>query len=322
MPPTCGCSLVLGRVRNGQDDINMKITDLIKLGNKALKMFDEHIVDMSSEPPTRAYVKWFITKLEVSESTRRSESSSEVFEKPDWSMIVYSFFEQKVKPLPEFKKLNQSIATKYKKNINKLAKCSTELGQVAIWLRNFIVRLINEKLEGKITQDSLIEYASLFKSELELSLYEFKYIYYLDGIFIISKSIQINDNVVIRKTQPTDLEYTKDVFIDTPRPLHSTNLPSSIIELEMSSGNETECHEYADRLFNALRLYKLGSIYSLKLVSNKKTIIWPSIQGQSWSQTRYNTHRKYTVTRKEVDIFVKFIATIEEKLNFDKAEKE
>lgn len=62
----------------------MKVTDLIKLGKKALSMFDKYVADMRIEPPMRAYVRWFTTKLEVSETTSLSEASSEVIEKADW----------------------------------------------------------------------------------------------------------------------------------------------------------------------------------------------------------------------------------------------
>jgi hypothetical protein len=293
----------------------MNITDLIKLGKKALSMFDKYVADMGIEPPIRVYVRWFITNLELSETTRRSEASSEVIEKPDWSKTVYDFVEQNVKPLPEFEKLNQSIAKKYKKNINKITKGSNEVSQVASWLQTFIVRLLYEKLEGKITQDSLIEYASLFKSELEISPYELKYVYYLDGLFIKAKSIQINDNVLIRKTQAKDLEYTRDIFIEGSMTPYM-NIPSSILEIEMYTRDETECHKYVNKLFNAFRLYRLGSVYSKILVSDKKTIIWPVSGGRSWSQTNYTAHRKYTITKQEVDMFTNFITTIEPQLDF------
>lgn len=234
---------------------------------------------------------------------------------------MYDFVEQKVKPLTEFQKLNQAIAKEYKKNINKLAKGSDELKQVALWLRTFIVRLIYEKLEGKVTNDSLIEYASLFKSELELSPSEFKHVYYLDGIFIKGKSIRINDNVVVRKTRAKDLEYTVDIFLGSARPPHM-HTPSSILEIKMSTRDETECCKYAGRLFNALRLYKLGSVHSMMQVSNKNTIIWPLGASQSWGHTQYTADRKYTVTRNEVNIFIRFVNAIEERLNFNKDEKE
>ena len=125
----------------------MKLSDLISLGKETLSMFDEYIIDMNIKPPMRAYVRRFPTKLDVSETTRRCEWSSEFIQKPDWSMVVLSFVEQKVEPLPKFQELNQSIAKKYKKNINTLAMGSNELDQGAYWLEGFLQRLIYDKLE-------------------------------------------------------------------------------------------------------------------------------------------------------------------------------
>jgi hypothetical protein len=143
----------------------------------------------------------------------------------------------------------------------------------------------------------------------------------LDGVFIAPNTIQINDHVVIRKTQGKDLEYTRDIFLESSMPPHMT-VPSSILEIEMSTRDETECPKYTDRLFNALRLYRLGSIYSMMQMSSKKTIMWPLGTSRSWSHTQYSAHKKYTVTRQEADDFVRFINTIDERLNFSKDEKE
>lgn len=299
----------------------MKVTDLITLGKKSIALFDEYLTNMNIEPPTRVYVRHFLTELEVSESACKSQGSTEIIQKPEWTKIVYDFVEQKVKPLQEFEKLNQSIAKKYKKNINTIAKGSNELNQVAYWLQTFVRRLVYEKLEGKISEDSVIEYASLFKSELELSPHEFRYVHHLDGIFIDDASIQINDNVAIRKTQMSDLEYTRDIFLDLPGSPYM-GLPSSILEINISERNERDCHKYMNRLFNSLRLYKLGSIYSMKTISTKKTIIWPAGQQLSFGRTNYSAHRKYTVTKEELDVFVQFIRTIEPRMDFSSNEKE
>lgn len=47
----------------------MKITDLIKLGEKALTLFDEYISEKSIKPPMRVYIRHFLTELEVSETS-------------------------------------------------------------------------------------------------------------------------------------------------------------------------------------------------------------------------------------------------------------
>ena len=298
----------------------MKVTDIIKLGEKALKLFDEYIIEKSITPQMRVYVRHFITQLEISETGCKSQGSSEIIQNPDWAKIVFDFMEERVKPLPEFKQLNQSIAKRYKKNINKLAEGCNEVSQSAFWLETFIQRLIYEKLEGKLSEDSLIEYASLFKSELELSPTEYRYVHYLDGIFLETDSIKINDTVHIRKTQKLDLEYTRDIFFDIPKPRYM-GIPSSILEIEIFAKDEKDCHENVDRIFNSLRLYKLGSIYSQESISTKRTIIWPGGQHMGWGNRNYSTFRKCTVKESEVDTFVNFINAMEPKLNFDEEEK-
>lgn len=299
----------------------MKVTDLKKLGEKALKIFDEHIVKKNIQPPMRVYIRHFNTDLEVSETSCSSQASSEIIEKPDWAKIVFDFIEDKIRSMSEFKQLNESIARRYKNNIHKISKGCNEVSQSAFWLETFIQRLIYEKLEDKFSDDSLIEYASLFKSELDLSPIEYRYVHYLDGIFLETDSIKINDNVLIRKIQKDDLEYTRDIFGDIPRSQY-IGIPSSILEIELSVKNERDCYEHANRIFNSLRLYQLGSIYSKEYILTKKTIIWPMGLQRSWGHKNYSAFKKYTVKELEVDTFIKFINAIEQKLNFNKEEKE
>lgn len=299
----------------------MKVTELIKLGGKALELFDEYIVVKNIKPPMRVYIRYFITDLEISENSSRSQSSSEIIQKPDWVKIVFDFMEGKIKSMPEFKQLNHSIAKRYKKNINKICVGCDEVSQSAFWLETFIQRLIYEKLEGTLSEDSLIEYASLFKSELELLPLEYKYLHYLNGLFLENASIRINDNVLIRRTQKDDLEYTRDIFSESPIRQYM-GIPSSILEIDMSAKDEIDCYEYISRIFNCLRLYKLGSIYSIESISTKRTIIWPIGLGRGWGHTNYSAFRKYTVKESEIDGFIKFINAIEQRLNFKKEEKE
>ena len=298
----------------------MKVADLIKLGQKSLELFNEDVIKMNVKPPIRVYVQHFTTELEISETGCRSTGSSKIVQKPDWSKIVFDFIEEKIKTMPEFKYLNQSIAKRYKKNINEIAEGCDEISQSSFWLTTFIQRLIYEKLEDTFSDDLLIEYASLFKSELELSPLEYKYINYLDGIFLEPKSVRINDNVLIRKTQKSDLEYIRDIFLDTPRPQYM-GLPSSILELVTYTKDERDCYEQLNRIFTSLRLYNLASIHSKESISTKRTIIWPGGPNRGWQNRPFSTFRNYTVKKTEVASFINFVNIIEQKLNFDKEDK-
>lgn len=298
----------------------MEITNLIKFGKKALKLFNEYIKEKSLTPQTRVYIRYFLTELEISETSCRSQGSSEIIQKPDWTITVFNFIEEKIKPMPEFKQLSQSIANRYKNNINKLAEGCDEVSQSAFWLKNFIQKLIYEKLEGKLSEDSIIEYASLFKLELELSPTEYKYVHYLDGIFLEPDSIKINDNILIRKTRKDDLEYITDIFFDKPR-LQYISIPPSILEIEMSAKDEQDCYEYISRIFDSLRLYRIGSIYSYESIITKRTVIWPINQSKCWGEHNVFQFKKYTVKVSEADTFINFINVIEQKLNSNKEEK-
>lgn len=298
----------------------MRITDLIKLGKKALEMFDEYITEKNITPPVRVYIRHFVTDLEISEKKCGSQGSSEIIQKPYWAKIVFDFMKEKIKPLPEFKQLSQLIAKKYKKNIQKLASGCNEENQSAFWLKTFIQKLIYEKLENGVSEETIIEYASLFKSELELSPSEYQYKLYLDGVFLEPESIKVNENTFIRKTQKEDLEYTRDIFFDTPKSPYM-DIPSAILEIKLTAKDEKECYEYIDGIFNSLRLYKLCSVYPIETITTRRTIIRPGGSSRSWSHKSYSSFKKSTITELETETFIDFINIMEQKLNFDKEDK-
>lgn len=288
------------------------VTDLIKLGKKALELFNAYIAEKPIQPALRIFVKHTTTELEISEASSRSGHSTEIIQKPDWTKIAFELME-KIKELQEFKQLNQFIAKRYKENINRIAQGSNEISQSAFWLGTFIHKLLLAKLEGTFTEDLLIEYAALFKSELELSPLEYKYAYHLNGIFIEDELIKINDNVLIRKTQKSDLDYMTDIFFDIPRRVGYFSVPSSILEIELVEKDEKKCQEYGDRIINSLRLFKVGSIYAEEMISNKKTVIWPGSTGRSWHPANYSASIKYTVKGSETNKFIEFVILMDKK---------
>lgn len=296
----------------------MKISNLIKLGKKVLELFDDYTIEKDPKPQMRMFVRHFTTNLKISEKSCQSTSSSEIIQKPDWTLLVWDFINERIKSLTDFKQLAKSIAISYKTNINKLTPRCNEVAQSSFWLERFIHKIIHEKLEGKLSEDSLIDYASLFKSELELAPVEYKYIHYLSGIYLEPNSIRINDKVYIRKTRESDLEYTSELLIDFPK---SRSIPSSILEINISTQEEKECFEYINNIFNSLRLYKLGSILPLETETLKKTIIWPSAKSRSWSGDIYFAFNKYTIQESHVDTFTKFVNSIVHELYIDKKSK-
>lgn len=296
----------------------MKISDLVNFGKKVLELFNNYTNKRDPKPQIRKFVRHFTTSLKISEYGCQSSGSSEIVQEPDWTYVVLDFINEKIKSLDDFTQLANSIAISYKTNINKLAPKCNEVAQSSLWLENFIRKIIHEKLEGKLSDDSLIDYASLFKSELELAPIDYKYIHNLSGIYLESESIKINDDVCIRKAKKADLEYLSDLLFDFPK---SRSIPSSILEINISTQEQKECSVFINNIFNCLRLFKLGSILPIETETIKKTIIWPSAKSRSFSGEVYFAFKKYTIQESDVDIFTKFINYIVDKLYFDKNNK-
>jgi hypothetical protein len=301
----------------------VKVTDLIQFGKKVIQLVDDYAKGQKIEPPTRTCIRHFPTELEISETSVKTSFSSEIVNEPWWAQIVFDFFEKKIKPMPEFSRLAQSIAKTYKHNILTITPNADAVSQSTFWLEMFTQRLIYERLEGSFTENSLIEYASLFKSELELAPTEYTYVHYLDGLFLEMEKLAINDNVLLRKVRKEDLEYKKDILFDIPSPRYmDMGPPSSIMEVNISAKDERDCYEYTNRIISALRMYKLGSIYSKETISTRKTTIWPSGLARSSATRRYYPFRKYTLKETEANEFIDFVNMIEQKLAQDKEEKE
>jgi hypothetical protein len=148
----------------------MKITKLIDLANKVIKMFDNHVSENDIHPPMRTYVYEFITELHVSEAGCTTQGGSKIIKKPDWTMIVVDFIQEKITKMPEFANLARAITKEYKNSIDNITQYGwgrLTVTQPEWFLLNFIERLIYKKLEGVLSEELIIEYASLFKSDIK-----------------------------------------------------------------------------------------------------------------------------------------------------------
>ncbi|MEE9377443.1 MAG: hypothetical protein V3V33_05360 [Candidatus Lokiarchaeia archaeon] len=296
----------------------MKISNLINLGKKILELFEDYISIKDPKPQMRTLVRHFTTNLKITETGCQTTGSSEIIQKKDWTFLILDFINERIKSLNDLKQLAKSIAICYNNNIDILAPGCNKITQTSYWLESFIYKIIHEKLEGKLSEDSLIDHASLFKSELELAPIEYQFIHYISGIFLEPNSIKINNKVCIRKIKESDLEYTSELLVDFPK---SRKIPSSILKINMSAQDQNECFEYVNNIFNSLRLYKVGSILSLETKTVKKTIIWSSAKQLSWSGDEYFSFNRYPIHESHVNTFIKFVNSIVQKLYFDKKSK-
>lgn len=299
----------------------MIITVLIKLGEKAVADFDKYISDHTVEPLMLTYVKEYVEELKVAETGSSSRGGATSYEKAEWAMAISHFISDEFSNTPEFIELSHTIAKKYKKNINKQGNVGNEERVAAFWLERYLTNIINDKLENRLSENSIVELASLAISEMELAPREHKFIHHLKGIFLETELIGINDNVTIRKPQKSDLEFTRYALDYSPKRQHM-EIPSSVLESMIETRNAVKCTEFNSRILDSLRLYKLGSVYSIHTTATTKTAIVMGGVGITWDDQSYKPNHKYTVKKEEIESFIQFVNHMEHKLDFDRGKKE
>ena len=296
----------------------MKITQLTEFGEKVLGLFDEYVARTNIKLDGMAVVRHYVTQLNISESGFQCQWSSEITREPFWAVTISDFVEKTVRNLPEFQLLASNIAKRYKNNINEIVKGSNEAAQSKFWLEQFVTKLVLSKLDSTFSKDTLVECASLFLKELELSSVDHQFIYHLSGIFLESDSVIINDTALIRKVQPKDLEYKTYVFADIFGPtlghMPSGHMPSAILQISTFTRDERAGRDCAEKIMNSLRLFKVGSVYPLESIYKKSSVIWPAAEQRSFGRTSYFNAESYTVKSQDIDVFVKFTNSIMEKI--------
>jgi hypothetical protein len=246
----------------------MDTEKLLKLINEACGLLDEKLKANEIKPEKHVVVKFKVEEMELSESSSRV-SWSDVHEvKATWSLGISNLIEERIKNLPIFNELIDSMVREYgalfPENVNRKS-------QSAFWLRNFLFRILYEKLENKLTQERIVELTSILVSELGHAPIRHEIKANLEGIYVDSESMELSEGVVVRKPKPSDLEYEISIMPFIPAIEHYRGIPTAILEITMFAKNDDEVQEKIERVLTILRLYRLGSVcsptYSLSSVS-------------------------------------------------------
>jgi len=297
-----------------------RISDLVRFANRALEAFDRYLIEQNVKPSVTVSTRYYTTELEISETGSKYSGSSEQIQEPQYGLIIHSFLRGQIMETPEANQLVESIVTTFGRNIDQLAPRVNHIDQSRFWLQTFAAKLLDDKVHGRLSGESVVEYASLFMSEFQLLPLEYRQVHHLNGLFLENESVRIGDTALIRQPKKEDFEYTIPVGIPDFR-IHPTQLPSSVLEINMIARDEGECHEYVQRILDAVRMYKVGSVYPIESRSGKRTVIWPGAESRSMGTPRYPGLIAYTVRKQVKELFVKFICTMEKKLRFDPKDK-
>ena len=241
---------------------------LLKLINEACRILEEKLEANEMPPQKYAVVKFRVEEMELSEGSSRVTWSHVNEVKTTWVLGLSNLVEQKIEKLPIFNTVVDSIVRDYgellPENMNKR-------NQITFWLRNFVFKILHEKLENKLTQERIVNLTSILVSELGQAPIKHDIKANLEGVYVDSESMKLNEGVVIRKPRQKDLEYEVSVTPFIPTFERYGRVPKAILEISMLARNDNEIQEKVERVMTLLRLYKLGSVcspaYSLSSVS-------------------------------------------------------
>jgi hypothetical protein len=120
--------------------------------------------------------------------------------------------------------------------------------------------------------------------------------------------VKIQDNILLRKPEPVDLEFESLYESYYPQDIH--NWPSAILELEFRGKYPVQIQHKIESVIATLRLFKLGSIENLRSRLNPNSIS-RGLGGTLFSNNLISAHYKYGITEADAEDLTIFFNRIE-----------
>jgi len=280
---------------------------LLQLARTAISSFRDKVNVGELKPQIRVLVKHKVTEFKIRDKGGRLSASLEPYEKLDWSIAIHDFIEKHVKSWSLFKDLTDAIVTEYKNELT--AKGYHLPTQVEFWLSNFVFIILYEELEGKLTEERLLDIIATFKSELNSAPLEYHITAFLNGVNLKVESIALDSGVLLRKPKPMDFEYQHELL--SPMWRESSPISNAILELKMRAANDLQVREKIEQVITLLRLFRLGAVYSNRQIESRKTVMWPGGTVERSSGRIFGSTYTYTIDETSEILLKKFVERFE-----------
>jgi hypothetical protein len=282
-----------------------KLSELVQ---QALGILD--VKKGETKPMIMTFIRHKITEFHVDETGSRWQATDVPFERIDMSSFIFDLVQKEIVILPIFKEITEIIVKDYPDVFQSISPDINKKGQAEFWLGNFVRRVLNEKLENRLTEPHVTELITIFESELNRSALECSLTSYVSGLHLKTDLILLDENTVIRKLKASDLEYEYYAFTPFLSPRFEMQHPSAVVEIKMRVKDEPELSKKLEKTLLTLRLFRLGSIRSLRNDNTKLSVIWPFGTGSAWPNSGFAELRNYVVQDNEIDDFKKFFKTL------------
>lgn len=268
--------------------------------------FDEYVIKEGKKPRTYTIRKIIVTNFDFRIDGSRISETSEFIKRESWSEVISEFNRLHLSELDIYKELVNEIATNYSENLKQIFHDKNIEGFVRGILGTFSYKILHFKTNKKFTTKIINKCIEILKSELELKPSFYRNITQLAGLFTDLDEIKINEEVMIRKVKKEDFE--TEVYYDAPvRDTTPFNNLLSILTFEKAFKDDLQKSVYLGCILNVMRLFKIGSIYAIKSITDKETML--ALWGSSHSSTikSYTSHWKYAITEENMKNFSKFV---------------
>lgn len=236
------------------------------------------------------YIKPEISNFNYKDGGMSYQTSISIIEKEEWDIRNYiGFIEKAVKQIPDYRHIVSQISKRYEVNE----------AQANFWLERFAQSLTRRAFE-ELSEEALVDTISTFVNDLEKGPVDWKLKVWVNGVWVEDEEYDIYEGLKIRRPRPSDLEVeTPFYLLPSPmEPLPFGPTPSAILDLEYRARQPVEVQNEIENVLNCLRLFRLGSIFSIKIEMHPKSILQfgPTIG----SGQRFTPTYKYPISKEDI----------------------
>ena len=248
---------------------------------------------------TRLYIEHKVENFEYGINNRGAHWSSQLIHVEEWNSGDIFRLTDYLKSTVQFKRCAQTIIENY----------SIDPPVVDSLLSAFLRKVVTDILEGNLDLENLLV---TFINDLERNPIWWKVEVWLDGIYMETELIKIEDDVIIRRPKKEDFEYRSPI---APHPFYRSPLehfPTAIIEMYKKSDSPSNLRVELWKLFISLQLYNVASIIVTQINFKPISILEHeyTLTPASYEATTY----KCTLSEEDEKSLPEFVKTIKDKL--------
>jgi hypothetical protein len=189
-------------------------------------------------------------------------ASHQYLEKPEWHWKhQHSFTTDTIKTSSHFSDCTKAIS----------AEAGVHDGQAEFWLSQFTQSLVSRSFEN-LDDENVVDLISVFLADLQSAPMSMAVSVWADGLWLKDDYLYL-DHAKIRRPVAADFETELQMEIAVPPQLAMwPQMPTAILELQVRGTAPLEAQREVTNLMSTLRLFRLGSVRTIKYSIKPKSI--------------------------------------------------